>query len=71
MHHERGNTVLWEMVIGPLQNTAWSMGHCLKKVSFEKRCIIRQLNSNDFDDFSSEAKLRGSFCGVKETLKRF
>lgn len=71
MHHERGNTVLWKMVIRPFQNTAWSMGHHLWKVMSEKRYIVRQLNSNDFDDFSSEAKLRGSFCGVKETLKRF
>lgn len=60
MHHERGNTVLWKMVIGALQNTAWSMGHCLRKVMFGEMCIIKQLNSNGFDEFSSEAKLRGS-----------
>lgn len=61
MHYERGNIVLGKMVIRPLQNTAQSMGHCLRKVMFGERCIIKQLNSNRFDDFSSEAKLRGSF----------
>lgn len=50
-----------KMVISPLLNTAQSMGHCLRKVMFGERYIIKQLNSNGFNDLSSEAKLRGSF----------